>query len=624
MAERQNKSGSDHSSEARNKTNPQPQTNNMGLSDEPGSLFQTNGVGNVLRLQRTIGNQATQRLLMRRAGATTPDAAAPEMTGLDVTGSYEALDPGGSNRITIQINQAGHHLEGWQQRRVYRSHTNSVQHQRLEQSRITADLIEDGAPNTYRYRRVNSVGREVSSGTMTFTQSASGARLQMLSESGWTHAFERTATTSRASDEAIEAAPEEMRGVIEASINAPLDRDEEERLGRSCERIKTIIRDYLDESGIGRTGKAATLNSYIEDLMVQFANEQLPLVVRRMREILTSESTASGSVTRPYWDWIQIVVMEQPTYTEHIQQRLGMQPGGDPLGQHRYRWMFSTVGVSGDVLVGGGVFGGVFIIEKLEPDRWTQQYAVGMAGFSGGLSAGVTVGQTTAWSEFESPFPWTSGNFRGWFALTGATGSGSLVGGGGYSPTAMITFYGDGSFEPLAADASGFMVEYGVHAGLELGVSTGYLAGGHDEVLQHVHPPQDDSADSDYRSGESVHFPVDDPSLNDTGLQAVRQMCALQRRGFESEASTLRIDGYTSTTGTDARNQQLSDLRAQNTLQAIRDVLGDNLRIPDEQITIQGHGEGAAREAGEADDVENEAWRKVEISLNGQVILTLR
>lgn len=33
-------------------------------------------------------------LIQREAHATEPDAPQPEMTALDVTGSYEALDPG--------------------------------------------------------------------------------------------------------------------------------------------------------------------------------------------------------------------------------------------------------------------------------------------------------------------------------------------------------------------------------------------------------------------------------------------------------------------------------------------------------------------------------------------------
>ncbi|MBW4673495.1 MAG: OmpA family protein [Desmonostoc geniculatum HA4340-LM1] len=560
--------------------------------------------------------------IQRAPRGTTPDASAPEQTAIEITGRYEAIDPDGDNRFTLQINQAGRHFEGWQQRRRYRR----ISGQRLISQRLTGTLVSSSTEQVvFSYQRFTTEGGTTYEGRFIVRADGTATRSE---DNGWSQDFRRTSTAARLSDEAIAATPEETRPLVEATETAPLDSEEEARLERGCGSIRSLIEMYLDATrqNIVRDAYASRINSHVNSLMRPHAPEQMPLVRRRIQEHLLRETFESGAVTRPYWDWLQVVVSAHPTYTESIQNRLGMRAdgiSGEGAPQHRYRWMFSTVGLSGDAGIGLGGFLGVFVIEKLAPDQWRQKYFTVMGGASGGLSIGVTVGQTVNWSEFETPFPWTSGNFRGAYVITGAGGAGSAGIGGGYTPEAMISFYGDGSFPVLAGDASGFAAVYGAYLGAELSVTSGYLWGGREEAIRNAQH-QEVTSQSNYSADTRVHFEVDDPSLTDLGRERIRQMCATHRAAFTNPNSALHIYGYTSTTASAQRNQLLSDLRAQNVLQAIYDVLGESMAIPPANQDVRGFGEQPALDAGIPDRTEDEAWRKVDVQLNGQTIITLR
>lgn len=131
------------------------------------------------QLQRTLGNRATQQVLkqqpnalQRRAGDTKPDFALAEKTSIDVTGSYESSDKNGT--YTIQLNQAGYHIQGWYQRRRYNSTSNSRQKQTIYDYRIEGDNVGDDPKEglQFKYRLMHSTeGRQVNEGLMTFAES---------------------------------------------------------------------------------------------------------------------------------------------------------------------------------------------------------------------------------------------------------------------------------------------------------------------------------------------------------------------------------------------------------------------------------------------------------------------
>lgn len=589
-------------------------------------------IRSTLGLQRMIGNAATQRVLanrglaQRRIEDRAPDAPLPERTALRVTGSYEAIEPGGNNRITLQLNQAGYYIQGWYQRREYNG-----RRQRMIQHTMEATMIEDNADNVvYAYKRLNSNGEEVSSGLITFRNTDDGVQAEMRSDS-WSKAFRQTSTSARPPEAALENLPENVREEITASVEAPLDSNEEEILQSRCQHLKALLRQYLGESRMMRMAISTNLNAAVNEIFQMFAPQQIPLVRHRLKGMLISENYTNNGTQRSFWNWLHVVVIEQANYTAAIQNHLEIRPEGDGETQHRYRYMISVAGLSGDFVVGVAGFAGVITIEKLEPEPWSRDYGIAFGQVSGGLSVGVTTGYVLPWTEFETMVPWGPENFEGWFAMSGAAASGSAAVGGGYSPAGFLNFHGDGTYESLMVPTATGFAEMGAHAGIEISEAIGYIGNGRDEALEHLHgrvtpgtapaPLEGGGADAGERT---IHFEVDDPSLSADGMEAIRQMCAQHLMTFQQPNSRLQVDGYTSTTGEDAHNLRLSELRALNTVQFIRDVLGEDFRLPEDHITTAGHGETPARDTGEADETENEAWRKVEVRLNGNVVLTLQ
>ncbi|MCB0030573.1 MAG: OmpA family protein [Anaerolineales bacterium] len=586
------------------------------------------------RLGQQHGNAYVQRLLgadrlQRVAGETTADPAADETTAIDVTGRYEAIEPGGTNRITIQINQAGQYFSGYWQRRRLGSGQQTISHYRLE-----GELIDSAADNiSFRFTRTHVARDESYSGHLTARRAGNALQLHMATNQ-WSHDFRQTSTQAAVSDEALENVPAEARELATAHERAPLDSQEEGALEGFADIMKDKVRRYLAlDAGIERTSEASGINQYVREQLRPFGSrqsqgEQMPLVRLRLREHLSDPLIASGNVARPPWDWLQIMVLSDPNFTQDIQALFGMAASGEGVSadspQHRYRWRFRVVGLAGDVGIGLGGFLGAFDVEKLGSDGWSESYFTVMGQASGGLSAGITVGVQTAWSELSTPFNWTSGNFEGSYSLGGVAAAVAVVGGGG-GGSGFIVFRGDGTFPELGGDASGFMAILGLYIGGELSTTHGYMWGGEEEAVRNAPRPQDEAdPESSYETGESIHFPVDDPSLTDAGRQAIRAMVAEHRALLTTPGSAIQIDGYTSTTGRPERNQPLSELRAQNTMQAIRDLLGPDLAVANDAIQVTGHGEEPALRAGEPDESENVDWRRVDVRLNGSIVLTLR
>lgn len=582
---------------------------------------------------------AGARGVQQRRGVMRPDPARPETTRVQLTGRYEAEDPGSGNRITIQLNQAGHHFEGWWQRRVQSRGAGA----RMEHRRISGDLTSETATSaTFAYQRSRDGGGGGTAGRLTATRAGDTVTLRLVEGSGdvsvdrdgnvhvdeWNHEFRRTSEAPRLSAEGLESLPAEARPMAQAAEDSPLDSDQEGRLARNAGVIEARVRGWLEASrGMPRDAHASGLDEVVDTIFAGHAAEQHVLVRQRLHELLLTPFQ-SGAITRPYWDWIAIVVATCARHTPRLQRHLGITPTGitaDPSApQNMYAWDFEVVGLAGDVGVGLGGFLGRFTIEQTGGGAtWRQDYFTILGQGSGGLSAGVTVGMRTS-NTFQSPFPWRPGNFRGAYAITGAAAGAAVADTGAAYGAGVINFYGDGTFPVISGDAGGFTEIAGLYIGAEASQSGGYLFGGRDEAIAHARARPARDVSGTYSAGTAAHFAVDDPSLTAAGLAELRRVCALQRAMLANPGGSIEIVGYTSTTASDAHNLTLSTLRAQNTLQAIRDIMGDGLAIPPDRQTHRGLGEAPARAAGVPDATEVAEWRKVTVAFSGTVVLTLR
>jgi len=124
---------------------------------------------------------------------------------------------------------------------------------------------------------------------------------------------------------------------------------------------------------------------------------------------------------------------------------------------------------------------------------------------------------------------------------------------------------------------------------------------------------------------EKIHFRLGSALLNPAAWQLLRVFCAKELTALRSAGSRLTIVGHADRRDTEQNNLELTDLRAKNTLQAIRDILGPDLfKIADEHIELIGMGEQKAKEAGDRDRHQNPKWRKVQVILNSRLVVTLR
>jgi outer membrane protein OmpA-like peptidoglycan-associated protein len=125
-----------------------------------------------------------------------------------------------------------------------------------------------------------------------------------------------------------------------------------------------------------------------------------------------------------------------------------------------------------------------------------------------------------------------------------------------------------------------------------------------------------------FHDNRDVHFRFGSAILEKSGRNLIRKFCAEWLRWVESDQSNLRVVGHADSVDTYERNIELSRLRADNVIQAMKDVLGNKLRIPQDQIKTQPWGECDAYFHGEQ-DLPNRMFRRVDVLLDGCCVLTL-
>jgi hypothetical protein len=144
-----------------------------------------------------------------------------------------------------------------------------------------------------------------------------------------------------------------------------------------------------------------------------------------------------------------------------------------------------------------------------------------------------------------------------------------------------------------------------------------------------------------------AHFDLGSAILTDEGRQALRRLCAAELpwflRGdtqivltahcdlvrFRRDSRALAppdslISGDDAKTD-DPRNKQLAVYRAANVKLAVKDILGDRLKIPDKLLVEDPMGKKEAEEAKKRgyEPYRNPHRRRVDVTMNGRYVLTL-
>jgi len=302
--------------------------------------------------------------------------------------------------------------------------------------------------------------------------------------------------------------------------------------------------------------------------------------------------------------------------------------GGLDALEHSYTWHYTQLQLSREAsFVAGTVAYGTFTLREVASGTspgWTRDYRMGSARIAAAATAGHTL-LATASGSFTSVFPWQADNFTGIFALADVEASAAAIVGRSVRLSSVLVFYGNGEFPPISTEAGGLEEIYGLSAGIELGVTCGYLSASNAQVEQHVQQMSGVavSADDGFQaSGAVAHFDPDEYSLNEPGRQSIRHFCAINRATLERSDTRLRIHGYTDTTSTAEHNQQLSQLRADEVRRMVLSIVTWTPRPADQNIQAIAHGQGPAQAAGSSGrDAE---WRRVDLELNGRVVFRLQ
>lgn len=569
------------------------------------------GPRELLFLQRNVGNRATRQALDPEADTPVPlqrakpRRASPKTeTHYDVTGRYHVS----SYATTLQINSAGRHFIGWMQ--VRRSG------KRFELSKLRGELAYtpgEGFRGTYTrsepYLSVTGVIRPISTPL--------GFRLR-LEEPGWSADLTRESSSPRLTEGTIGNFPPNVRELVRAREEMALTPPDRRFLDKQLRDIQILVKSYSEIGVTDRTRRrqrASQIDLKASNSLNRFAARVVPAVHQYIRNSLAALPDIK---LRSAYDWLTVIATEYPVFTPHFEPVFGVKRFKAPeAGGQSHRYRIRTNQAAGAVF-GFGVIGGSIDIEKLGPDKWLRTYyfaglSMGV-GVSANVKGGTGSGTVGTWAEFRRGIPYAPDDFFGPFTMT----SGSIKIIGVEISDTYFNFEGDGSLPvltvptgPVGAGFAGF--------GIELIRATGRVFGTRKEALRWAKAQRRITAEAVEVTATGANFGVDDAELTDAARQNLRRFCALNRAVLESPDTRVDVLAYTSTTASTDHNKKLSDLRAANTVQALRDLLGEHLKA---RLAPKGMGEEPARQEDD-DNVENPKWRKVEITVNGRLATTL-
>jgi V8-like Glu-specific endopeptidase len=579
------------------------------------------------------------------------DVARPDLPKHDLTGRHEyrayvkAFDAEVTSYV-VNINQAGRHLEGLMTR-VLRPGSDEKSR---AQYRIYGDQQDDGSFLVFSTTKPADFWGY-------FRFDASG-RLFWQNEGYGSERWESGAPLVKYSDEPtlLESAfsPQAFSpdGVVHQQEWFPLTTTQKRHLITSLSEDKIapfLQRCFSAAQGFKADDKAAVgrecwkIWSYIEQVFLDkdkgFHPVDRVLAIHYARILLASNqwtftSSQGQTQTRSQLDWLQDSlnrVFESgdstPNLRNAVHAYLWLKPVDPTAKKHTYQVSASLKGFG---LI-GGYYRGEITIKNVGGKNWTEQtFKIVLKGFQ--VQLGFTIKfEGTA----ETSNEWLPADFPGSIDLLAASVGAKAPGIKASAGGAVLTIFGSGIREPMIATSED--ADIGVNLGKKWGIDGPDLSGRWGEIRARdlpdvqgrtVHVATDHAGL--YGLESDAHFCLGSALLTDDARQALRVMCANELRGFENPQSQLSILGYADTVGyanasaaeANECNGRLSLLRADNTLQAIRDILGKRFKITN--IKKTGEGQKEAEKAGLAPGAADPRYRRVDVILNNTLVISLR
>lgn len=592
-------------------------------------------MGNEENDVRSTGNGAgkkgrTMQVRARRDGAKlTPPL--PDSQGTDISGGWEDSDA-----CTFLVNRAGKHIECWFT--DYKTKYILA----LAGDETTPDVFELWDSPHYLSKR-----------GMLRTADNNNINLTL---DGIPYFLARVHSNPALSENVIAAFPPDQRQGIWDNQWRPLATFDRRRVVSelSDNRIGPFIDEYYDlpagANASDRAQRAAVvvkLDRYIATVFDRLSVSDQPKARPWAQGQLQKGHHKRGADDRPLLLWLQdmvpIATILSADPAPAMRKHLGITPESQ-LHFYRFELMLGVasadaaaaiLNTTGSLKVepglGGGFWAGTLTVREVAyfgkaepfpfpdgPDgptlaEFTMAIHMGQIGVGLGVSIGLlTTGQAV------SGFHWKESNFVGFCKMADISGGeGPFT----WGSTAMFFSGSDqNAFPELFADFGGRSTNFGFGYGISEFV--GYVSRQSDPTNTQYSVKESNQYGASTTVEKAIHFPFALSELTPEARQLLRIFAAQELAVFRGRYGHLVIEAHADRVDDDAYNKLLTECRAQNVLQALKDILGENA-LPLHRSAV-GLGETGAQAAGDADNTQNPLWRRSDINLNGHMVVRLR
>ncbi|MCO5170912.1 MAG: hypothetical protein M9894_31675 [Planctomycetes bacterium] len=605
------------------------------------------------------------------------DAPDPDRPAHDYTGRYLGRDDstylGGHPRARLLVNQAGIHVE-----------VLLLVHEGRIVAHLMGDLEVDGDCRLVGARDERAAGHiEPSASGLTLTVTGSSLLKELGLKEPGSFSFRRYDPRPSYFLHAFEDAPsgreQEVtlaRNLEHWPLHGPL---KDRRLAAMGKGLKKELEAFFSISGTSvaprneRNLKLRQINAIVKQTFAGLDTidaDQLEQAARAwVSDVRTTFVDAKEPL--PYREWLAKAIHQTKTDgfrdpsgdIKEVVGRLGIR-----AAEQRSTFTATLVfeGVSSPSV--GWIPSVKGYVAELElrqegPSPWTATYTLWFGGVGWGLDAGMSLpleGNKSAGAG-TSEFVWQPDEVTGWVSLAGASATAAAGAGTSKGVSTLIIQGARTQTRPLILDMSDLdLASLEVtkkKAGTELGVEASLLVGRvvsrGKTSMRKTRPPEEVTRKAGPLAREqaaAVHFErLGSAIVSAAGFKRLRRLAALELPAFMDRASRLAITGHTDRVDTFDRNLWLAYYRVQNVRRALDDILGKRLKIasgsPQSEtlkavdvegedreflgrlrvgnVTLQWLGELHALRDGEPDRRENEKYRRVDLVLNHQMVLTL-
>jgi outer membrane protein OmpA-like peptidoglycan-associated protein len=608
-----------------------------------------------------------------------PDDQEPKITGL-----YQESNGGKRPRFTLHVNQAGDHVCVWI-RQVLHSGFGPNEHisrrwhfyGRRDRGQQEFRLFKDAYTWDYNDGTIKPY-RSVGPGGWSLTVTASGIT------DGEPLNFERSIGGDRpASSERVREELQAEGSAVALSILQreyyPLPYYDYRRIFDAAQRIHPFIDAFFNQSRnkLGDFGFEAWMawNQRILDLDNFVAQEIFHFQPRKPSGLLGKGAETALKSDGTLYSWhasdleevrseaLNAMTLEHVrdletrsivdwlSYILHLRNDTRLNPNGwaayedfvaikkllrlEASSPHKkpYKYTFSFRGVSGEAAFFLGLKGSIgrLVISRDDVELGTYLF------FIGSVLAGAKGGASPLKDDYDvvDIARWDAADFEGWlqYVEVGVEASAGPIGGdqkvgaiaviGNGRNVSLVIDLTDYGMDPKASKKKSGKIKMSYGASGNLGGGRIWLqsAGKPTTIKDQNSQPETVEFLSKLSGNQLVHFFEGDSRLTPWGRQVLGMFCADELRVLRSLESSVSVIGYTDPKGSDESNQNLSEHRAKNTMQALEEITGT---LHAKQERVEGLGELPSKLEGHIrNGAEDPKWRRVNVILNDHILLEL-